>query len=156
MLCGSLHPLSADIPLSRLLACARPPEPLGAWVRPGAHKLALYQLPHRSECRVLVSSDLGLLLGQCNEVAVRKDQQVAVLPAETVIHWRALQVALAMPYLPGLARLRRQFPKMKVDLDGFVVPLSRESPEEVLARCVAEGVRIAGSEIVYAAGTERL
>lgn len=153
---GSLHPISADVPLNRLLACAGPAGLLGAWVRPGIPKLTLYHLRDDTAGRVLVSSDLGLLLGKCDEVAVREDQQIRVLSAETVIHWRALQVATATPYLPGLERLQRLFPRVHVNVDGFLVSLSTRTPEEVLARCVAEGVRVAGSQIVYAVGTLNL
>jgi len=73
------------------------------------------------------------------------------LSAEPV-QWRALQIATPTPSLPGLERLRRQFPTMRATPVGLVFPLETETPEEILARCVAEGVRVAGSVIMYAIG----
>ncbi|MEO8090952.1 MAG: hypothetical protein ABI703_11705 [Gemmatimonadales bacterium] len=101
---------------------------------------------------MLASSDLGFLLGCCEEVAVREGKRTVVLAADTVIQWRALQVAIATPYLPGLERLKALFPELQVTTNGFVIPLRRESPEEVLAYCLGEGVRVAGSRIVYPQG----
>jgi hypothetical protein len=72
-----------------------------------------------------------------------------VLASETLIHWRALQVATATPYLPGLGRLEAMFPGLRITTGGCVVPVREESPEKVLATFVAEGVRVAGSRIVY-------
>ena len=83
------------------------------------------------------------------EVAVREGYRTIVLASEMVIQWRALQVATATPYLPGLARLQALFPGLHAAPNGFLVPVPKESPEEVLARCVEEGVRVTGSQIVY-------
>ena len=84
------------------------------------------------------------------EVAVREGDRTIVLASETVIEWRALQVATATPYLPGLARLRALFPRLHATNGGFLVPVVKDSPEEVLALCVEEGVRVTGSQMVYA------
>ena len=99
---------------------------------------------------MLASADLGFLLGHCTHVALREGERTIVLAAETVIQWRALQVATATPYLPGLERLRTLFPRLDAIGNGLLIPLHRRSPEEVLARCLEEGVRITGSRVVYA------
>jgi hypothetical protein len=149
MLQGSPLPLSPDVPLSKLLACARPAEPLGAWLRSGAPRLLVCRLRRRSDRVVLASSDLGLLLRRCTHVALREGKRTSVLRAETVIHWRALQVVTAMPYLPAFQRLKAQLPQVRASLRELLIPLGLQTPEEVLARCVAEGIRVAGSRIVY-------
>jgi hypothetical protein len=89
------------------------------------------------------------------EVAVREGERTIVLHSEEVIHWRALQVATAMPYLPGLERLRAVFPHLRAAGNGLQIPLLTQSPEEVLAQCLAEGIHITGSRIVYAGRTGR-
>lgn len=83
------------------------------------------------------------------EVAVRAGEQTVVMAAEEIIQWRALQVATAMPYLPGLERLRAVFPQLDVSLGGIRIPVGSCSPEEVLAQCLAEGIHIGGTRIVY-------
>ena len=100
-------------------------------------------------CSVLASADLGFLLARCMEVALREGERAIVLASDTVIHWRALQVATATPYLPGLERLRAAFPQLRAAWNGLLIPVLTQSPEEVLARCLAEGVQITGSRIVY-------
>ncbi len=76
-------------------------------------------------------------------------QHVRALPNRTAIHCRALQVFTASPYSPGLERLQVLFPRLQVTIGGFQVPLHAESAEEVLSRCVSEGVRVTGSRVVY-------
>jgi hypothetical protein len=76
-------------------------------------------------------------------------QHVRALPDRAAIHCRALQVSTATPYSPGLERLQVLFPRLQVTLGGFQVPLHAESAEEVLSRCVSEGVRVTGSRVVY-------
>jgi hypothetical protein len=149
MFSGLLSPLSADLPLSQLLAHASVSEDLGAWIPGGVAVLRIYRVARVPRGRVLASSDLGFLVGRCSRIAVRQGQQVEVLAAEAVIQWRALQVATATPYLPGLERLRALFPELRSTASGLVVPIGGQSPEEVLARCLAEGVRVTGSRIVY-------
>jgi len=100
-------------------------------------------------CSVLASADLGFLLGRCVEVAVREGERTIVLASEMVIGWRALQVATATPYLPGLDRLEALFPGLRSTTDGFLVPVGKESPEVVLALCLEEGMRVSGSRVVY-------
>jgi hypothetical protein len=104
--------------------------------------------------QVFASSDLGFLLGRCGRVAVRHGRHVRVLSSEAVIHWRGLQVATATPYLPGLERMQALFPRLQMTSSGFRVPLRTESAEEVLARCVSEGLRVTGSRVVYCAASD--
>jgi hypothetical protein len=98
---------------------------------------------------VLVSPDLGFLLGRCSRVAVREGQLPVVLEAEMVIQWRALQVATATPCLPGIERLQALFPGLRFSPSAVLVPLRTQSPEEVLAGCLAEGVPVTASRVVY-------
>ncbi len=88
------------------------------------------------------------------EVAVREGDHTVVLASETVIEWRALQVATATPYLPGLDRLEAVFPGLRHTPDGFMVPVVKQSAEEVLALCLEEGMRVSGSRVVYARAEE--
>jgi hypothetical protein len=153
MFLGPPLPLSDHLPLSALLAHVSPAEFLGVWVRGSAHelpqRLALYSVS-RSGCgRVLASADLGLLLARCNRILVRQGKAPVVLPAETLIQWRALQVATATPYLPGVEHLRGFFPGLRATDTALLVPLRWQSPEEVLARCVAEGIQVTASRVVY-------
>jgi hypothetical protein len=104
--------------------------------------------------QVLASPDLRFLLGRCPRVAVREGRHVKVLPSEAVIHWRALQITTATPYLPDMERMRALFPRLQLTNGGFQVPLHTESAEEVLSRCVSEGLRVTGSVIVYCAGSD--
>ena len=103
---------------------------------------------------MLASSDLGFLLSRCDNVALRAGERLVVLEAEKVIHWRTLQVATATSYLPGVNRLRAQFPGLRPDAGGLVVPIKTRSPEEVLAECLAIGIQVAGSRIVYSTPPE--
>jgi hypothetical protein len=72
-----------------------------------------------------------------------------VLAAELLIQWRALQVVTGMPYIPCLERLTEIFPGAHLNPAGFHVPLSTRPPEEVLADCLAHGIPVAGSRIIY-------
>ena len=139
---GPPLPLSPDVTLRELLGYGRPPAQLGAWIR-GA--------PHLG-CSVLASADLGFLLKRCAEVAVREGNRTTVLASETVIEWRALQVATSTPYLPGLDRLQALFPGLRSNPNGFLVPVVKQSAEEVLALFLEEGMRVNGSRIVYQPG----
>jgi hypothetical protein len=154
MFAGAPLPLPPDVPLSYLLALSRRADPLGAWVSACRHRVRIYRLGQPTLRQVLASSDLGLLLGRCGRVAIREGRRVKVLPSEALIHWRALQVATATPYLPGLERMRALFPRLHMTSSGFRVPLRAESAEEVLARCVSEGLRVTGSRVVYCAASD--
>jgi hypothetical protein len=155
MFAGAPLPLSPDVSLSQLLALTSRADPLGAWVSACRHRVRIYRSAQPALRQVLASSDLGFLLGRCAQVAVREGSQVKVLPSDAVIHWRALQVATATPYLPSLDRMRALFPRMQVTSTGFEISLHAGSPEEVLARCVSEGVRVTGSRVVYGSTTDQ-
>jgi hypothetical protein len=98
---------------------------------------------------VLASADLGFLLRRCVEVAVREGDSTIVLASEVVIEWRALQVATATPYLPGVDHLRALFPGLRSTLNGFLIPVAKRSPEEVLACCLEEGMQVRASRVIY-------
>lgn len=150
---GPLRPLTSNLPLHSLAAHARPPELLGAWVSPHPQRRRIYvHGAGGARASLLLSHDLGFLLSRCCRVALRGGEQPLVLAADTVIRWRALQVVTATPYLPGLGRLQALFPGLRVIADGFLVPVPRGSPEEVLGLCLEGGVRVTGSRIVYVAG----
>jgi hypothetical protein len=153
MFTGAPLPLSPDVPLGHLLACADSPALLGAWLRGCQGPLLIHRPRSPTLCLVLASADLGFLLGHCPRVAVREGQKTRVLSSEAILEWRALQVATATPYLPGIERVRTVFPRLRAIDRGFVVPLEKESPEEVLARCVRDGVRVTGSRVIYCAET---
>jgi hypothetical protein len=146
---GPPLPLSPDVTLRDLLGYGQPLGQLGAWVRGGVCRLHIYKVPPQSRCSVLASADLGFLLRRCVEVAVREGNRTIVLASETVIEWRALQVATATPYLPGLDRLEELFPGLRSTPNGFLVPVAKQSAEEVLALCLEEGVRVSGTRVVY-------
>lgn len=82
-------------------------------------------------------------------VAVRAGDRTVILASEVVIEWRALQVATATPYLPGLNHLRALFPGLQTTPNGFLVPVAKQPVEEVLAFCLKEGMQVRGSRVVY-------
>lgn len=146
---GPLLPLSPDVTLRDLLGHGRQPGHIGAWIRGGVYRIHIHKVPARSRCSVLASADLGFLLRRCEEVAVRAGDCTIVLASEVVIQWRALQVATATPYLPGLDHLRTLFPGLRSTPNGFLVPVAKQSAEEVLAFCLEEGMQVRGSRVVY-------
>jgi hypothetical protein len=148
---GPLRPLTSHLPLHNLLAHVRSAELLGAWVVQPQHRRICAQGSSGAGGPLLLSHDLGSLLTRCRRVLVRVGEQPLVLGADTIIRWRALQVATATPHLPGLARLQALFPGLRVTAEGFLVPVPKRSPEEILGLCIAEGVRVTGSRIVYVA-----
>lgn len=150
MFFGPPLPLPAELLLSQLLPHARPDGTLGVWIRGTPRNLPFYFVCGTGGSPVLVGPDLGLLLTRCARIALKEEEQMVVLEAETVIQWRALQVAMATPYLPGLERLQSLFPGLQSSETGILVPIQKQSPEEVLARCVAEGMQVTGSRVVYA------
>jgi len=149
MFFGPPLPLSSRHSLGELLAHARPCETLGAWVRgcsPGQH---IVRIGGAAAYRVLASSDLGLLLSRCDRILLREAERPVLLEASALIEWRALQVATATPYLPGLERLKALFPGLCASDTTMRVPLGAHEPEEVLACCLAEGIQVTGSSVVY-------
>ena len=149
---GPPLPLSPDVTLRELIGYGRLPAQLGAWIRGDVCRLHIHKVLPHSGCSVLASADLGFLLRRCAEVAVREGNRTTVLASETVIEWRALQVATSTPYLPGLDRLQALFPGLRSNPNGFLVPVVKQSAEEVLALFLEEGMRVNGSRIVYQPG----
>jgi len=145
---GPLRPLWSQLSLRSLLVHTRPNEMLGAWVSGCSHPQRINAV-RRAGGSLLLSPDLGFLLTRCPRIVVRAAAQPVVLDADTVIQWRALQVATATPYLTGLARVEAMFPGLQTTTSGFLVPVRKRSPEEVLALCLEEGLRVTGSRIVY-------
>ena len=148
MFVGAPRPLSSDVTLGTLLRWAGS-DALGAWVRGAGARFRIYRLRGDPGPVVLASADLGFLLGRCAQVAVREGELTRVLSSDALIQWRALQVATATHYLPDFERFRRQFPSVRATPDGFAVALREASPEEILAHCVAQGIRVVGSIISY-------
>lgn len=146
---GPPLPLSSDVTLRELLGYGCPSSQLGAWIRGRVRRMHIHEVPPRLRRPVLASTDLGFLLRRCAEVAVREGNRTIVLASETVIAWRALQVATATPYLPGLNRLETLFPGLRTTHCGFLVPVANRPVEEVLALFREEGMRVNGSRIVY-------
>ena len=153
MFSGPPLPLPPDLPLRELLAYAASHGTLGAWMRGCRNGLRLYDAGE-SRCRVLISPDLGLLLGRCSHIALREGTELVVLEAERLIQWRTLQIVTATPFLPGLERLSTMFPGAHLDPSGFQVPIPASSPEEVLGECLTHGIPVSGTRILYAMHSE--
>jgi hypothetical protein len=153
MLSGPPLPLPHDIPLHQLLAHARPPGILGAWVRGSVRTLHLYESASGGSHRLLIGPDLGYLLSHCDRVALRQEKHAVVLDAEAVIRWRVLQVVTAIPHLPSLERLNEIFPGAHLNSSGFQVSISSRTPEHVLVECLSRGIPVRESRIIYQAGS---
>jgi hypothetical protein len=149
MLSGPPLPLPQDTPIQQLLAFARPPGTLGAWVRGAGHTLHLYEASAGASHRVLIGPDLGHLLSRCNRIALREGAHPVVLEADAVIRWRVLQVVTATPHLPSLERLNQMFPGAHLTSAGFEVAISSRAPEHILAECLTHGIPVRESRIVY-------
>jgi hypothetical protein len=149
MFCGPPLPLAADFPLRQLVPLINGRQRTGCWVREAgaAHRL-LISVAGRC-VSVLIGGNLGALLAGCTHVVVREGTDPVVLDSEVLIQWRALQVVTGMPYLPGPVRLKEIFPAAAVEPDGFRVPTQSRSPEEILAECLAHGIPVLESRIVY-------
>jgi hypothetical protein len=149
MLSGPPLPLPRDIPLHQLLACARHPGTLGAWVCGSVRTLHVYEVGGRGAHRLLIAPDLGHLLSRCNWIVLREGDHALLLEASAIIQWRSLQVVTATPFLPCPERLSQLFPGAQVEAAGFLVPLSNRAPEPVLSDCVRHGIAVRMSQIVY-------
>jgi hypothetical protein len=149
MLSGPPLPLPHDIPVHQLLAYARLPGTLGAWVRGSVRTLHLYESASGDSHRLLIGPDLGHLLSRCNRVALRMGTRPVVLDAEAIIRWRVLQVVTATPHLPPLERLNEIFPEARLDSSGFHVAIASGTPEHVLAECLTRGIPVRESRIIY-------
>jgi hypothetical protein len=69
-----------------------------------------------------------------------------------MVQWRALQITTVPPFLPGFEQLRALFPGTEHRACAAVVPLGMHSPEEVLAQCLAIGLQITSSKVIYCRG----
>jgi hypothetical protein len=154
MYAGPPLPLPPHLPLRQLWGHAQTSEWLGAWMRGSIHEFRFHKTSDNHRGSILVSSDLGFLLGRCSRIALREQTELVVLETELLIQWRALQVVTGSPYLPGLERLNSVFPGAHPNPAGFQVPIPTQSPEEVLAECVAHGIQVAGSRIIYRIPTD--
>ncbi|HZI77294.1 MAG TPA: hypothetical protein VFD73_25290 [Gemmatimonadales bacterium] len=161
MFAGPPLPLSPEFPLAHLIELLNPvdlghssTEGLGVWLRglDGAISLVVSGRRHGRCCKMLLSGDLGLLLGRCSQIAVRDGCQARVLAAEALIHWRALQVVTGMPCLPAEEKLREIFPAAVLDPAGFRIALTSIPPEAVLAECIRHGITVTETRIVYQSG----
>jgi hypothetical protein len=152
MFSGPPLPLADDLPLNQLAIITQDLRHFGAWVRGRPREQRLYLRAPGRCCRVLISGDLGVLLRSCRHVAVREGTRALILEAEMLIQWRALQVVTATPYLPGIEQMKAQFPGLQLTPNGLSMPIRGCSPESVLAECLAHGIQVAGSSIVYDAG----
>lgn len=154
MFLGPLRPLPPDVRLCALLVDVCQGGTLGAWVSrcsPGQRVYRAYDL----SVSLLLNADLGFLLSRCARVVVREGERPVSLDADTIIQWRALQVATATPWLPGCERLVALFPGIERRAGGMLIPLRQRSPEEILAQCLASGLEITGSKVTYARPTSR-
>lgn len=148
MFAGPPLPLPPDLPLSRLAALAGSCTELGAWFRSASCRLHISLRAANRWCRILISGDLGFLLGRCRHVAIREGSRPVLIEAEALIQWRALQVVTGTPHLCR-ARIEEVFPGALLGRSGFRVPLCSRPPEEVLADCLVHGIPVAESRIVY-------
>jgi hypothetical protein len=147
MFSGPPLPLAPEFRLKELMALGVNSTVLGVWMRGGRHVL---------RCRLaglnfgfLVSGNLGLLLGTCQQIVIREGSHARVLGAERLIQWRALQVVTGTPYLPNPDCLSQWFPGAVFHHGSFQVPLHCRGPEEVLADCLVHGIPVAESRIIY-------
>jgi hypothetical protein len=145
-----LRPLPSNLSLAEPLQQASCNQAIGAWVAECCPGHRLYRV-RGAVISVLVARDLGFLLARCDCIVLRHGQGVLVLPADLIIGWRALQVATASPCIPTSERLEVCFPGIRSSAGAMLVPLRHRSPEDVLARCLAEGIQVAGSRVVYPA-----
>jgi hypothetical protein len=153
---GPPLPIPSKYPLARLIDLVQPTDfgrsplgDLGVWLRDVVAAIPMYVAAHGRCCRMLLSGDLGLLIGRCSQIAVRDGQQPRVFSAEALIQWRALQVVTSTPCLPSFERLQEIFPRAVLDRAGFRVPVQSVAPEAVLAECLTQGITVTESRITY-------
>lgn len=150
MLSGPPLPLHNNLRLADLVALARGSTGFGAWIRSGPDHTLLHLICQGRSTRILVSRDLGRLLRCCQRIALRAGREALVVDAELLLQWRTLQVITAVPYLPGLERLKDRFPGLQVlPGAGLAVPIRGWSPEAVLAELLSSGIEVGGSRVVY-------
>jgi hypothetical protein len=145
---GPPLPLSSEHSVLQVVVQAPTHLALGAWVRGCAPGRRVVRIGCCARL-VLFSPDLGFLLNRCDRVLLRERDRPVVLEVPVLIQWRALQVATATPFLPGLDRLRLLFPDLQVNRSSLRVPLGSQGPEEVLAGVLESGIQVSESRVVY-------
>ena len=153
---GPPLPIPSDYPLSLLIDLVQPidlgrspSDGLGVWLRDVTGAIPMYVAARGRCCRMLLSGDLGVLLGRCSHVVVREGSRPRVISVEQLIQWRALQVVTSTPCLPGPERLQEIFPGAVLEPAGFRVPVQSIAPEVVLAECLTHGITVTESRITY-------
>ena len=149
MFSGPPLPLPPDFPLNQLVTLIGCSDNVGVWLRDCGRQQFLSITASGRCIEVVIGGDLGGLLRGCTRVVVRSGTQTLVVEANALIRWRALQVVTGTPWLPCPDRLRDIFPEADLEPAGFTVPTRGRAPEEVLAECVAHGIPVAESRIVY-------
>jgi hypothetical protein len=150
MLSGPPLPLLPRCPLKQLIELGLAVEgALGIWIREVLSPIRLLAMARGRRCAMLLSQDLGFLLGRCSDVAVRERSSPRVLAADEIIRWRTLQVVTGTPHLPSFDFLEGIFPGAYVGTGGFNVPIGTGAPEVVLADCLEHGIQVKSSCIVY-------
>jgi hypothetical protein len=151
MFSGPPLPLPPEFPLSNLVPMISPGYVAGAWVRDSGRPRSLTISANRRSVTVTLGQDLGQLLQSCERIVVREGSVPLLLSAPALIHWRALQVVVGPAHSPCADRLKEIFPQVELDPTGFKVPTRGSSPEQILARCLAQGIPVKESRIVYQA-----
>jgi len=149
MFSGPPLPLPSEFPLLQLIPLINHRTQVGAWVRGAgaAHRLVILA---KGRCApVLIGEDLGRLLRCCSHVVLRAGAGPVAMAAQELIRWRALQVVIATPHLPGPELLDHIFPGARLEPMGFSVPTATLSAEEVLSECVRQGIPVTESRVVY-------
>ena len=149
MFSGPPLPLPSEFPLLQLIPLIPQRAQVGAWVRGAGAGHRLTIMANGRCATVVIGEDLGQLLCFCTHVVLRSTTGAVVLAAEELIRWRAIQVVIATPHLPGPALLDHIFPGARLEPTGFSVPTTIRSPEEVLSECVRRGIRVTESRVVY-------
>jgi hypothetical protein len=149
MFSGPPLPLPSEFPLLQLIPLIHQRAQVGAWVRGAGADHRLTIMANGRCATVVIGEDLGQLLCCCTHVVLRSTTGAVALPAEELIRWRALQVVIGTPHLPGPALLHDIFPGARLEPTGFSVPTTTRSPEEVLSECVRRGIPVTGSRVVY-------
>jgi hypothetical protein len=149
MFSGAPLPLPSEFPLLQLIPLVQQRAHVGAWVH-GAGAGHRLTIAANGRCAaVVIGEDLGQLLCCCTHVVLRSTSGAVLLAAEELIRWRALQVVIGTPHLPGPTLLENIFPGARLEPTGFSVPTTTRSPEEVLSECVRQGIPVMGSRVVY-------
>jgi len=150
MFAGPPLPLHPGVLLHQLVALGSGyPGLLGVWLRGLSRPIDLLAASPCCPCRMVLSDDLGWLLGRCGHIALREGQRPRVLSADQLIEWRALQVITGCPHLDSSELWHRIFPGAYPEATGFGVPAASRPPQEVLADCLAHGIEVKGTRIIY-------